>query len=139
MDKLEKVIATISGVIGFIVSTLIGGIGLAPTVLIGVMGIDFATGLMAAAVTDVKLKSRVAMHGFIRKLYVLLLLTALYWAEEILFGSQNIGAGVAIAYIAVEVISIGENGVKMGAPMPGFVKNILAVAQDKTKGESSEK
>lgn len=130
---MEKWIATAVGSVGFLVSYAIDGMGLAVVVLIGVMGIDYITGLMAAWHNQ-ELSSRVGTRGFIRKLYVLLLIGALSIAESLVFGSEHAADGVAIAYIAVELISIAENGVKMDAPMPGVVKNLLDIIKSKTQG-----
>jgi len=132
---MEKWIATIIGSIGFLLSYAIDGMGLAIVVLIGVMAIDYATGLMAAW-HNKELSSQKGTRGFIRKLYVLLLIGAVAIAESLVFGSEHAADGVAIAYIAVELISITENGVKMDAPMPPVVKRLLDIVKSKT--ESSE-
>ncbi|MGE7623621.1 phage holin family protein [Viridibacillus sp. NPDC096237] len=131
---MEKWIATITGTIGFLVSYLVDGVGLAVTILLAVMALDYATGLIAAFVNK-QLNSRIGTTGFARKLYVLLLIAAVYLVESILFGSEHVGDGIAIAYIAIEFISITENGVKMGAPMPPFVSDLLSMVKSKTEGK----
>ncbi|MFJ9462159.1 phage holin family protein [Viridibacillus arvi] len=131
---MEKWIATITGTIGFLVSYLVDGVGLAVTILLAVMALDYATGLIAAFVNK-QLNSRIGTTGFARKLYVLLLIAAVYLVESILFGSEHVGDGIAIAYIAIEFISITENGVKMGAPMPPFVSELLSMVKSKTEGK----
>lgn len=123
---MEKWIAKITGVIGFLVSYLVDGLGLAVTILLAVMALDYATWLIAAFVNK-QLNSRIGTTGFARKLYVLLLIAAVYLVESILFGSEHVGDGIAIAYIAIEFISITENGVKMGAPMPPFVSELFLI------------
>ncbi|MGE7932104.1 phage holin family protein [Viridibacillus arvi] len=131
---MEKWIATITGTVGFLVSYLVDGVGLAVTILLAVMALDYATGLIAAFVNK-QLNSRIGTTGFARKLYVLLLIAAVYLVESILFGSEHVGDGIAIAYIAIEFISITENGVKMGAPMPPFVSELLSMVKSKTEGK----
>ena len=99
---------------------------------------DYTTGLVAAGINK-ELNSRVGWTGFVRKLYILVLIGMIYALEfmtsqyvdfDILGG--YIGDGAAFAYIAIEFISIDENGVKMGAPMPPFVKNLLKIVKEKT-------
>lgn len=129
---MEKWIAWTTGGIGSIISLLIDGMGLAVTILIAIMGIDYVTGLMQAWYNK-QLSSMVGMRGFIRKLYVLLLIAAIYLCEDAIFGTEHVGDGVVIAYIAIELISITENGIKMGAPMPPYIKSLIEIVKDKTK------
>jgi toxin secretion/phage lysis holin len=131
MEKLEIQVSAIVGCIGGIISFLVGGIGVAPTLLMGVQLIDYITGLMASKKNKVKLSSALGFIGLLKKLYVLLLVLTVYLVEKTLFGTENMGNGVAIAYIANEFISIAENGVKMGAPMPEIVKNAVDVLRGK--------
>ncbi|WP_313892454.1 phage holin family protein [Psychrobacillus sp.] len=129
---MERWIAGVTGTVGFLVSYLVDGVGIAVAILLAVMAIDYATGIISAFVNK-QLSSRIGTTGFARKLYILLLIAAVYLVESILFGSEHVGDGIAIAYIAIEFISITENGVKMGAPMPPFVKNLLAIVKSKTE------
>ncbi|OMC83618.1 hypothetical protein BK128_18080 [Viridibacillus sp. FSL H7-0596] len=131
---MEKWIATFTGTVGFLISYLVDGVGMAVSILLAVMALDYATGLIAAFVNK-QLNSRIGTTGFARKLYVLLLIAAVYLVESILFGSEHVGDGIAIAYIAIEFISITENGVKMGAPMPPFVSELLSMVKSKTEEE----
>jgi len=132
---MEKWIATVTGTIGFLISFLVDGVGIAVTILLAVMTIDYITGLISAFVNK-ELSSRVGTTGFARKLYVLLLISAVYLVESLMFETGHVGDGIAIAYIAIEFISITENGVKMGAPMPPYIKNLLDIVKSKTGGES---
>lgn len=119
-------------------------VGVAVTILIFLMFMDYITGLIAAGINR-ELNSRVGLHGFARKLYILILISAVYaieylgvyYADFAVFGG-HIGDGVAFSYIAVELISIAENGVKINAPMPGFMKRLLKLAREKID-ESEEK
>ncbi|MBK3495331.1 phage holin family protein [Viridibacillus sp. YIM B01967] len=133
---MEKWIAGITGTVGFLVSYLVDGVGMAVSILLAVMALDYATGLIAAFVNK-QLNSRIGTTGFARKLYILLLIAAVYLVESILFGSEHVGDGIAIAYIAIEFISITENGVKMGAPMPPFVSDLLSMVKSKTEGKEN--
>lgn len=135
LDKLENYVSSIIGIFGAIISAMVGGIGVAPTLLIFVQLIDYITGLMASKKTGVKLNSSIGFKGLLKKVYVLLLVLTIYLVEKILFGTENMGAGAAIAYIANEVISIAENGVKMDAPMPTIIKNAVDVLRKKDGGK----
>ncbi|WP_346234579.1 phage holin family protein [Lysinibacillus telephonicus] len=135
---MENKIALASGVLGAIISYMFDLVGVAVSILILFMLADYTTGLVAAGINK-ELNSRVGWTGFVRKLYILLLIGMIYALEFMtrqyvdfdIFGGY-IGDGAAFAYIAIEFISIAENGVKMGAPMPPFVKNLLKIVKEKT-------
>lgn len=131
---MEKWIAGIIGGFGTFISLLIDGMGMAVIILIVVMGIDYVTGLMQAW-HNKQLSSEIGIRGIIRKIYILLLVAAIYLCENFIFGTEHVGDGVVIAYIAIELLSITENGVKMGVPMPPYVKNLLEVVKRKTKND----
>ncbi|MFF5994298.1 phage holin family protein [Lysinibacillus sp. KU-BSD001] len=135
---MENKIAFITGIAGAIVSYMFNLVGVAVSILILFMLADYITGLVAAGINK-ELNSRVGLTGFARKMYILVLIgmvyalefTAGHYVDFDIFGGY-IGDGAAFAYIAIEFISITENGVKMGAPMPPFIKNLLKVVREKT-------
>ncbi|WP_179295410.1 phage holin family protein [Bacillus sp. FJAT-45350] len=121
--------------IGAIFSIVSESLGAAFTVLLVLMAVDFITGMMAGSVTS-GLNSAIGRTGFIRKLYVILLIATIYLIEINLFGTNHIGNGICIAYIAIELISITENGGKMGAPVPQGVKKLITMLKNEEgKGE----
>lgn len=134
--NIEQKIAVVTGVIGAIVSYMFDSVGVAVSILILFMLADYITGLIAAGVNK-ELNSRIGLTGFIRKIYILILIGMIY-ALEFLAGyytdfdifEGHIGDGTAFAYIAIEFISITENGVKMGAPIPNFIKNLLKIVKE---------
>lgn len=135
---MENKIALITGIVGTLVSYMFDLVGVAVSVLIFFMALDYVTGLISAAIRGV-LNSRIGLIGFARKLYILILISAVY-ALEFLAGHYadfdilggHIGDGAAFAYIAIEFISITENGVKMNAPIPNVVKQLLKIVKEKT-------
>lgn len=134
---MEKQIALYVGVIGSIISYLVDGIGLATTVLLTMMMLDYASGLMAAAYNK-KLNSRIGFRGLIRKSYYLLLLGSVYLVGYAVDEIKWAGDGLAIALIAMEFISITENGTKMNMPMPAPIKKILLIMNEKMNGKEDD-
>lgn len=130
---MEKWIATISGVIGSIVSYAIDGLGMAVSVLILMMIIDYITGIFCGIVNK-NLNSRIGYVGIIRKFYYLLLIGAIYAISYVIPNIGFAGDGAAISLTVLEIISITENGVKLGAPIPKFIKDLLLVIKDKNDG-----
>jgi phage-related holin len=135
-----KVIGGVSTAVGTVWSILLGALGWSVIGLVGLMGADFATAMLAASRKDGPgLYSSKAREGFKRKLGVLILLGAVFLMEKIVFKTEHLGDGVAVAYMIVEFISITENLGKMGVPL-GPVTNIIAVLKESGngKGESNE-
>lgn len=129
---MEKYIASITGVIGAIISYAVDGLGMAVAVLIVMMGIDYISGILVGIVQR-NLNSRIGWNGVIRKMYYLLLVAAVYSIAIVIPGIEFAGDGVAIALCAIEMISITENGVKLGLPIPKVVQNLLLIVKDKTE------
>lgn len=134
---MEKQIALYTGILGSFISYLVDGIGLATTVLLGMMAIDYITGLIAAAYNR-KLHSRTGFNGLLRKCYYLLALSSVYLMGYAVPELKFAGDGLAIALIAMEFISITENGTKMNMPMPEPIKNILLIMNEKINGKEDD-
>lgn len=134
---MEKQIALYMGIIGSFVSYLVDGIGLATTVLLGMMALDYLSGLMSGAYNK-ELNSRIGFRGLIRKSYYLLLLGSVYLVGYAVDEIKWAGDGLAIALIAMEFISITENGTKMNMPMPEPIKKILLIMNEKMNGKEDD-
>lgn len=130
MEKISLFFKGTTAVVGSIVSALVGGIGLTPTILLGVMTADTITGLMAGYGTG-KLKSSVGIKGLLRKLYILILLAVIYMLQPLADFAQFTGDGITIAFIIMEVLSILENGGKLGVPIPQKLKDAIEVLKGK--------
>lgn len=131
MDRLDITFKFIVGVITAAVSWMIGGFGLVFTVLIGLMAIDFLTGLMVG-IYEKKINSRVGTMGLIKKVYIILLIGAIYLIEIAVLKSDGIITdGVSGAFCLIEFVSLTENGGKLGVPLPDKVKDIIAVLRNK--------
>ena len=129
---MERYIATINGFVGAAISFMVDGLGMAVTVLIAMMAIDYITGIMSGIVNK-NLNSRIGFNGIIRKLYYLLLVGAVYAISFVVPGIEYAGDGAAIALCVLELISITENGIKIGLPLPKFIQDLLIIVKDKTE------
>lgn len=137
MERIDLIVKAAATFIGGIVSYLVGGLGVAFTVLLGLMLLDYISGLMVGIVQQ-KLSSAIGRAGFIRKLYIVLLIGAVYLIERVVLDQPGyIGDGVAVAYCIMEFVSITENGGKLGVPMPRQIKNLItALKEPKGGGEA---
>lgn len=132
----NKIVLALKGVgtaIGSIGSFIIGTLGWAFPTLIILMAADFITGSWAGGKED-GLKSEKGLKGFVKKLYILILIGAVYLLEKTIFDTNHLGDGVVIAYIVIEFISLVENGGRLGVPL-GPVEKFIAVLKNKGNGK----
>jgi toxin secretion/phage lysis holin len=130
---MDKILKGIFGAIGTVWSIAVGAMGWAFPTLIIMMAADYLSGVMAGAVND-GLSSAIGRKGFIKKVYVMMLIGAVYLLERTIFGTQHLGDGVTVAYIIIEFISLAENGGKLGVPL-GPVEKIIALLKEKGEGK----
>lgn len=136
-DKAEAVIGTVSGTIGAFFTLLFGGWTDALMMLIIAMGIDFVTGMLAAAIQPTtKFEYSKGVVG-IGKKATILLIVALGHIADIALGASVVEYAVIYAYLANEALSIIGNAEAAGVPVPNVVKMAYTAIND--KGESALK
>ena len=99
-------------------------------VLLGFMGLDIATGILAAFASRT-LDSAVSFRGITKKVLALLIVVA---AAVLGANSQSLGLSfelplgeaVAIYYIVNEALSVIENAARAGVPIPPVLTDALA-------------
>lgn len=88
--------------------------------LVMLMCFDFLSGL-AAGWVEHKLESDISRRGIVKKGMMLVVVGVTHMVSQPLGLSIDLGAVVALAYVANEVISIFENAARCGAPIPDSV------------------
>jgi toxin secretion/phage lysis holin len=132
-NKIVYLIKSIGTTIGIVWSFIVGAMGWALPTLILFMAADYITGMWVGSKNE-GLSSAIGRKGFIKKVYILILIGAVYLLEKSVLGSQHFGDGVTVAYIIIEFISLVENGGKLGVPL-GPVEKIIAVLKEKGDGK----
>lgn len=127
------------GACGTAIAGALGGWDQAAQTLVAFMAIDYMTGVIAAGVFHKSqksdtggLKSDVGFKGLLRKGLILLVVVVANMLDA-QTGSNYIRDGVCIAYISNEAVSIFENLVLMGVPVPGVIKNALDLLNAKNE------
>lgn len=141
VNALKMFVVSVAGVAGGIVASWFGGWTEDLTTLLIFMGIDFAMGLLIAAVWKRSGKSETgtlnsisAWKGLCRKgasLLVVLVAARL----DMSLGLSYIKTAVIIAFIANELISIVENLGIMGVPLPAVLTKAIEVLTNKSESE----
>ena len=130
---MKETICTAFGLVGSFLAALFGGWDSALATLLIFMGVDYATGIIVAAAGKSpkgKLSSKIGWKGLAKKCVILLLVAA---RLDVVLGTSYVRAGVCIAFMCNEVISILENAGLMGVPLPAALKNAVELLQKKEK------
>lgn len=142
---MEKtVIGSILGVLGAICGFLYGSLnGLLIAVLV-LIGVDYLTGLAAAAVNK-ELDSKVGWKGIVKKACMLLILAVAHILDVYVLGVANIESDhaaimtlVEFLYIGNEGISILENAGKLGVTLPKPLYKVLVQLKEIGNGDKEK-
>lgn len=147
---MEKIKTLLTGVFGALFSLF--GLLTVPLILLLTSNIiDYITGLMATSNRNEKISSYKSFKGIRKKISMYLLIIVGFMIDIIIdYGVTNLGLQfnfpnifacvIAIWLVCNEILSILENLVDIGAPIPTFlmpiVKNIKSMTENKVKKES---
>lgn len=127
INNIQIIFTAIGGYLGYILGRLDGFI----YALITFVVIDYLTGLMAAIV-ERKLSSEIGFRGIFKKVLIFLLVAIGNVVDKNLIGTGGaIRTAVIFFYISNEGISIIENSIRIGLPVPEKLKNVLEQLQHK--------
>lgn len=133
MTRIQIMIDTVAGVVGGVLGFLFGEVGGLFYALVAFMAIDYVTGVIIAIINH-NLSSEVGFKGLAKKLIILLFVALGHIIDTyILGGTPAAMSAVMLFYCANEGISIIENAVLLGMPVPQKLQDILE--QLKNKGE----
>ena len=116
----------LAGLLGGALSWYFGGLDGLIFALLALSIIDYTSGV-SAAFAQHKLSSDVGFKGIARKVMIFCLVGAANVVDKLLFGqADTLRTAVIFFYIANETLSIIENAVKLGVPIPEILKDKLA-------------
>lgn len=134
---MKRIIEAMISLIGAAITTLFGGWSTGLKTLIIFMVIDYLTGIIVAAVFKKSpkseggaLSSKVGWKGLSKKAMTLLFVLIAY-RLDVLIGTNYIRDAVVIGYCVNEVLSITENALIMGVPLPKVIKNAIDILSEK--------
>lgn len=131
IDKI--LLCSSTGIIATIIEQLIGGIDKSMTFLFMVMIIDFITGMFCGA-SEHNLSSDICIKGLFKKLFILVYVIIGHQLDIVLDVSY-IRSAICLMYATGEAISIIENGVRLGVPVPEPIEKALQLLNG---GENNE-
>lgn len=123
---------------GGAISYLFGGWSGVLGVLLVFVILDYLTGIAAAA-AEGKLKSKIGLIGIARKVFIFAMVAVGHLVDGILGDGHMFRDAVAIFYILNELLSITENGGKLGAPIPPAIRQAIEVLRGKSGSNNDDK
>lgn len=128
-DKLDIVI----GFIGGISSYLLGGWDILINTIIIFMILDYVSGMSASWLTK-SWSSEIGYKGLLKKGMIIVMIIMSVRLDSILGDEMLFRNVVTFFYISNEGISIIENCVKLGLPIPTKIKNALRQIKEENNG-----
>ncbi|MDP4095485.1 phage holin family protein [Paenibacillus sp. P96] len=113
-----------------VASYLFGGWSGILGTLLFLVAIDYLTGIWAAFILG-QLKSKIGLIGIARKVFIFAMVAIGHLVDGVLGDSHLFRDTIAFFYIANELLSIVENGGKLGAPIPPVIRQAVEVLKGK--------
>ena len=129
MGKYLNSTATLSSIIVGALSYMLGGWDSLTIALLIFMALDYLTGVLKA-LYDKKLSSKAGFRGIIKKVVILVLVTTAVVVEREL-GIPAIREVTIVFFAVNEALSIIENSVEIGIPIPEKLKEALLQIREK--------
>lgn len=138
MEKLLEYWKYVVVVIGTVFTWLFGTWDVALSVLIAFMVMDYLTGVIKAFVNK-EVSSSIGLVGITRKSLILLVLIVAVLLDRLInSGTWLFRTIVCYFYIANEGISLLENTIAMGLPVPEQIKDALIQLKEGNKKDISK-
>ena len=131
-NTIQLVFAAIGGWLGY----FLGGCDGLLYALLAFVVIDYITGVMCAIV-DKKLSSAIGFKGICRKVLIFALVGIGHILDTHVIGSGSVmRTAIIFFYISNEGVSLIENAVHIGLPVPQKLKDVLEQLHNRSeKGE----
>ena len=129
---MKNLINLITGTLFTGITYFLGGWDMALEILLWMIVLDYLTGVFKA-IFNKKLNSEVGIKGVIKKVGYLIIVAVAVMLDRIIGDTGAIRNIVIFFFVANEGISLVENWVAMGLPMPQVIIDTLE--QIKQKGD----
>ena len=133
-NTIQVVFTAVGGWLGY----FLGGYDGLLYALIVFMAADYITGVMCAA-ADKKLSSEVGFKGICRKVLILMLVGIANLLDVQVIGTGAVlRTAVIFFYLSNEGVSLLENAVHLGLPIPERLKEILVQLHDSAESDGDD-
>lgn len=134
-NGIQVAFAALGGFLGW----FLGGVDGFLYALIAFVVIDYITGVMCA-IADKSLSSSIGFKGICRKVLIFALVGVGHILDTQVVGNGSVmRTAVIFFYISNEGVSLIENAVHLGLPVPQKLKDVLEQLHERGEKEDSEK
>ncbi|MGG1673334.1 holin family protein [Paenibacillus sp. NRS-1783] len=130
MDRMDLVFKWFTAAGSGTAAYFFGGWSGVLSALLVFVAVDYVTGCAAAAVEG-GLKSKIGLIGVARKIFIFAMVAVAHLVDGVLGDSHLFRDAAAYFYMANELLSIMENGGRLGAPIPPVIRQAVEVLKGK--------
>lgn len=134
VERWDLIVKWMVAVGGSISSYLFGGWSALLNILLFFVVIDYITGIIAAGVRG-ELRSMVGLIGITKKIFIFVMVAIAYKIDSILGDVHFLRDTVIFFYLANELLSIIENGGRLGAPIPPVIRKAVVLLRGKEEDD----
>lgn len=136
--KWDKIVDCIAAAAGAVVGFLYGEVTGLFWAMIAFMAVDYVTGVLVALVNK-KLSSEIGFRGLVKKFLILIFVAMGHIVDTYVIGSGSaLMSAVMLFFIANEGVSIIENAVGLGMPVPKKLREVLDQLKRESEGEDED-
>ena len=134
MSDIPKVMKGIMAALGGLSGYLFPGLAGPLYMLMVLLVLDYITGMLKATVTKT-LSSRIGSKGIVKKVFMLVIIVVSSMIDVSLNLNATMVTMTLFFYIANEALSILENAVEIGVPVPEKLKELLLQVREEEEVE----
>ncbi|MGN1422988.1 MAG: holin family protein [Oscillospiraceae bacterium] len=136
--KWDKLLDCCAAAVGAVVGFLYGEVTGLFWAMIAFMAVDYATGVLVA-VLNRNLSSETGFRGLVKKFLILVLVAMGHIIDTYVIGSGSaLMSAVMLFFIANEGVSIVENAVGLGLPVPKKLREVLEQLKNESGGDNDD-
>ena len=125
MKEIVNIFQTIIAAIGAFLGGILGGVDGFLYALIAFVIIDYVTGVMVG-ILQRKLSSSIGFRGIFKKVLIFIMVSIAHIIDKNVLGTgSSIRTAVIFFYVSNEGISILENAIKIGLPVPNKLREMI--------------
>ena len=123
--KWDRIVECMAAAAGAVVGFLFGEVTGLFWAMIAFMAVDYVTGVLVAVVNR-NLSSEIGFRGLVKKFLILVFVAMGHIVDTYVIGSGSaLMSAVMLFFIANEGVSIIENAVGLGMPVPKKLREVL--------------
>lgn len=136
--KWDKILDCTAAALGAVVGFLYGEVTGLFWAMIAFMAVDYVTGVLVAVINK-NLSSEIGFKGLVKKLLILVFVAMGHVVDTYVIGSGSaLMSAVMLFFLANEGVSIIENAVGLGMPVPKKLRDVLEQLKHESEGDNDE-